>query len=128
MTDELKKAIENHKKMWTYIKEQEEDCGYVPTFDNRLDNRYALKSNYIHISNIKDEPYNNCFLCDYAKNMKIWSKSGGHMCEYCPCLWGSETKLQGHGFYCESYEKGCVTWGCSPAEDIINLPIKPELL
>lgn len=124
MTYELKKTIENHKKMWTYIKEQEEGCGYVPNSDTR----YALKSNYIYTNNIEDEPNNNCFLCDYAKNMKIRSKSGRQMCEYCPCLWGSETKLQGHGFYCESYEKGCVTWGCSPAEAIINLPIKPELL
>ena len=32
MTHELKKTIENHKKMWTYIKEQEEAYGY----DNAL--------------------------------------------------------------------------------------------
>lgn len=122
MTDELKKTIENHKKMWTYIKEQEEVCGYAPN----LNNRYGLKSNYIYISNIKDEPYNNCFLCGYAKNMERRSWSVGHMCEYCPCLWGSETESS--GFYCESNKEGCVDWSSSPVDDIINLPIKPELL
>lgn len=122
MTDELKKVIENHKKMWTYIKEQEEGCDYVPN----IDTRYALKSNYIYINNIEDEPYNNCFLCDYAKNMKRRSKSEGCMCEYCPCLWGSETESS--ECYCESNNENYVTWNFSPAEDIINLPIKPELL
>jgi hypothetical protein len=122
MTDELKKTIENHKKMWTYIKEQEEVCGYAPN----LNNRYGLKSNYIYISNIKDEPYNNCFLCEYAKNMSERFGSSGNMCDYCPCLWGSETETS--AFYCEYYKEGCVIWSHSPAVDIINLPIKSELL
>lgn len=122
MTDELKKTIENHKKMWTYIKEQEEECGYKPN----IDNRYALKSNYIYISNIKDEPYNLCFLCDYAKKMQKKDGCTDGMCEYCPCLWGSENIDR--IVYCQCGESGYVNWITSRAEDIINLPIKPELL
>ena len=124
MTDELNKTIENHKKMWAYIKEQEKECDYKPNPDMR----YALKSEYIYLNKIEDEPYNLCFLCDYAKKMQMKDGCTAPMCEYCPCLWGSETKYRNRRFYCESYEDGCVTWGCSPVEDIINLPIKPELL
>lgn len=122
MTDELKKTIENHKKMWTYIKEHEEEYCWAPS----LERRGILKSNYLFISGIIDEPRNKCFLCEYAETMRRRSGAGSFMCEYCPCLWGSETKAS--AFYCESYKEGCVIWGRSPADDIINLPIKPELL
>lgn len=122
MTDELKKTIENHKKMWAYIKEQEEAYGYAAN----IDMRHALKSNYIYISNIKDEPYNLCFLCDYAKKMQKKDGCTDGMCEYCPCLWGSEPISK--SFYCEQGTLGYVDWTTSRAEDIINLPIKPELL
>lgn len=119
MTDELKKAIENHKKMWAYIKEKEEAYGYAPTVKTRC----ALKAEYIHFNKIEDVPYNLCFLCDYAHKMEGCT---AHMCKYCPCLWGSE--LTSLGFYCECDKSGYVNWSTSRAEDIINLPIKPELL
>lgn len=122
MTDELNKTIENHKKMWIYIKEQEKECDYKPN----LDMRYALKSEYIYLNKIEDEPYNRCFLCDYAKKMQMKDGRTAPMCEYCPCLWGSEDISK--GVYCQCSESGYVNWITSCTEDIINLPIKPELL
>ena len=122
MTDELKKAIENHKKMWAYIKEQEEAYDYP----HNADMRHALKSEYIYLNKIENEPYNMCFLCDYARKMRKKDGCTAHMCEYCPCLWGSE--LTSWSFYCECGDSGYVNWITSRAEDIINLSIKPELL
>jgi len=122
MTDELKKAIENHKKMWAYIKEQEEAYGYVAN----IDMRHALKAEYIDLNKIDDKLYNNCFLCDYAKKMQKKDGCTERMCKYCPCLWGSEPICK--SFYCEHGMSGYVDWTTSRAEDIINLPIKPELL
>lgn len=122
MTDELKKTIENHRKMWEFIKEEEKDCGYRPN----LNNRYALKSNYLYNYTDGDEPHNNCYLCDYA--YKEYKRNRvGTMCDYCPCLWGSE--LYQHDFYCEpSFTENAIYWYKSPVERIINLPVKPELL
>ena len=67
-----------------------------------------------------------CFLCDYARKMRKKDDFTKHICEYCPCLWGSE--ITSNNFYCECDNLGCVNWITSPAEDVINLPIKPELL
>lgn len=114
MTDKLKIAIENHRKMWEFVKSKE-DAG-----DSGAWNREDLKYTYIR-DNTKDFPLNRCYLCDYAIDMQ----EDKPMCEYCPCLWGSEGKQA--GFYCQSKDGG-IDWRTSSAEDIINIPIKPELL
>lgn len=122
MTDKLRTTIEKHKKMWEFIKEQEKDCGYIPN----VENRFALKSNYLYNYTVDVEPLNNCYLCEYARRAFI-NSSADCMCDCCPCLWGSENER--YGFYCEPDEgESGVCWATSPVDDIINLPIKPELL
>lgn len=116
MTDELKKAIENHKKMWEFIKEQEISEPDITT-------RYSSKRAYLRIA--QDEPRNYCYLCEYAYN-EYKRNNAGTMCSYCPCLWGSEPYQ--NFAYCEPEDAEGVDWIDSPADDIINLPVKPELL
>lgn len=127
MTDELRIAIENHRKMWEFIKEEEKDWGYnYTTYAPNLHTRYALKVNYLYKHTDGDEPHNECYLCDYAYKEYKRNDMTGTMCCYCPCLWGSEPYQ--HSFYCEPQHEGCTCWTTSPASDIMNLPIKPRLL
>lgn len=85
------RAIRKHRKLWKKVAEiidrniKNSEVQYTMPRQYKLE---ALKE----LGWSSDNPFNTCYLCEYARNKrnKIDGRySGENMCKYCPLVWKS---------------------------------------
>ncbi len=72
----LDEAKALHRRMWEYIRLEEESGSYSDT------SRMFLKKKFCIDSGVYPDPINWCFLCEY-----VYQHHEGD-CNKCPALWG----------------------------------------
>lgn len=136
----LKRTMELHKEMWEYIKSKgngvidfSKNADMEPDseeIDNNLCILSELKAEFIFNKGIYETVKNNCFLCEYAANVRsYYVKNTGNlscdMCVFCPVNWGTENDCD--DYFCECGDKVHTRWCNGDFDRMINLKVKPEL-
>ena len=101
-------AIENHRKMWEWIREK---VGDEPGYKERI----TLKRDYVNGYFQGEYIFSHCFLCEYAKQERDRQTENKCSCEFCAIDWGTDNPI----YACEN---GKVTWFDSPISEILALP------
>ena len=80
-----KQAIEEHRKMWTWIAEQikNDDGKYSEKLYNHV--VYRMKREYVELYFPGEAVRAYCFCCEYTFNMHP-----NTLCAHCPIVWGDE--------------------------------------
>ena len=98
-----KQAIEEHRKMWSWIADaikNKEDCPAVVSYYNwdslisDLKHYYLLKYKNQKFEDIRA----SCFCCEYADIMSDDTYYDNDICRYCPVIWSGST-----GHCCDEY-------------------------
>lgn len=113
----LKRTMELHKEMWEYIKSKDDEVN-------------QLKAEFIFNKGIYETVKNDCFLCEYAANVRryYFEKTGSitrSLCIFCPVIWGTEDICD--DYFCECPTRVSLNWNVGDYDRIINLKVKPEL-
>lgn len=119
----LEEAKENHRKMWDYISNQNNNDG--------IGNRNELKASFISNNDGNSFVVNHCYLCQYAAE-QAKTKGYNEMCKYCPALWGSENFLKNGYCECSYFEDEfdqdtMIDWIDSDPEKVRDVPFKDEV-
>ena len=86
-------AIAAHRKMWRWIADETERREEIV----REEDYFAEMG--LEASNIM----NLCFCCQYAEDRQMISNDiNKYMCDYCPVLWGTESRAK--IFFCQGSE------------------------
>lgn len=112
-----KKVIKNHRKMWNWIADNQEEMGI---YDD------GMKSKYLSLYE-KRKPLKECYLCDYVGRRHL-------DCSYCLIDWGNSSRQPCLDYNDkEGYDKGLFSrWvqetdlheAAKLAREIANLPEK----
>lgn len=86
-------TIAEHRKMWYWIAEQYRNGNTRSVSELKME--YCKKHNL--------NPLCGCFCCDYnhQKQIELEGEDDYEKCQYCPVLWGTETKEGVDAYFCE---------------------------
>lgn len=105
-----KQAIEEHRKMWTWIAEliKNDDGKYYSEklYKNII---YKMKREYLELYLPGEDVRAYCFCCEYTFNMYPKTFCA---CAHCPIVWGDEDK---------NVEMGCSNLRSSPYRSLKRL-------
>lgn len=79
-------ALKLHRRMWTDMKQE---LGDNPTFEKRVKYKRQWCDKYFFKEYIQDD----CFLCEYARNISFTNSS---ICNYCPIKWDFGLCFEGY--------------------------------
>lgn len=92
----LKTAIEQHRKMWSWIADKTEE-----------QRRVVRKSEFFEAHPEEPRPVYDCYACDFVYEISLRDRSG-LKCRYCPFDWGSNSRTV--RVNCESWHSPYKHW------------------
>lgn len=89
-----KQAIEEHRKMWSWIADAIKNVEDLPAVVSYYDwNSLIVKLKRHYLLNYKGQKYKDiythCFCCEYADNIAHYDDD--IICRYCPVIWSDST-------------------------------------